>query len=337
MQKAPCVTSKLQGSGAEFKLERTSANVITVTLDGKVLDTYTMDGVTADNKVVSVGFKQYGNPKSSNYTVEVPYVATYARAVVSVKIANMTNGKVTADKTSCRIGDKVVFTIAPNSGYSYKTFKVNGKSVTPTTAGKYKVLGNYLTRIEKVYGVKYSRCLATYEGKINLTSLLYRSDKLKVVNSGIKVFSWWKDKAANYNYHMRNISRAHFAFLNNTSKKFIVANTHWSYRLEHAEGNTYLTGSSKPIVANELRTQCMNETKDFMASLKKTYSDSPIFLTGDFNTSLPFFTQSTWTPTSFNVISEQAKTTVQLYQVYLRPITLTICSAQEITALSASS
>ena len=947
-QKAPGVTSKLQGSGAEFKLERTSANVITVTLDGKVLDTYTMDGVTADNKVVSVGFKQYGNPKSSNYTVEVPYVATYARAVVSVKIANMTNGKVTADKTSCRVGDKVVFTIAPNSGYSYKTFKVNGKSVTPTTAGKYnlvttetsyeitatftkntftestsdkwtlihqgagklvmdkhssgdsgwlaaindanditttvrdyypaakdfsakykftfkngeiltlrlhnkddgkyriqvmsestlakawqncytltdaqtttlknsgikfrvaiegsnavayldgtkvctldiskvistgkasnvknmpvrislkmcgnlnkavtipytiantivpitinvvgstngkvtadkttcaggdtvtltvtpnsgysyktlkvngksvtpntsgkysfvaqentyeitatftkntftestsdkwtlihqgagklvmdkhssgdsgwlaaineanditttvrdyypaakdfsakykftfkngeiltlrlhnkddgkyriqvmsestlakawqncytltdaqtttlknsgikfrvaiegsnavayldgtkvctldiskvistgkasniknmpvrisfkmcgnlnkavtipytitntvvteqfktsdlsryvivystsnpdyanlanqlknqisakygvtlgvvadtasnkasyeillgdtnrdntlsrimeysvtvndgqfrinvggsvsaekaisylcsnvfsgksltlsngeyyktslltasrtvtsgtaarvmsaniladafagseyksayyraeifagmlvsytpdviglqevdanwdKVLGNYLTRIEKVYGVKYSRCLATYEGKINLTSLLYRSDKLKVVNSGVKVFSWWKDKAANYNYHMRNISWAQFAFLNNTSKKFIVANTHWSYRLEHAEGNTYLTGSSKPIAANELRTQCMNETKDFMASLKKTYSDSPIFLTGDFNTSLPFFTQSTWTPTSFNVISEQAK------------------------------
>ena len=691
-QKAPGVTSKLQGSGAEFKLGRTSANVITVTLDGKVLDTYTMDGVTADNKVVSVGFKQYGNPKSSNYTVEVPYVATYARAVVNVKIANMTNGKVTADKTSCRVGDKVVFTIAPNSGYSYKTFKVNGKSVTPTTAGKYnlvttetsyeitatftkntftestsdkwtlthqgagklvmdkhssgdsdwltaineanditttvrdyypaakdfsakykftfkngeiltlrlhnkddgkyriqvmsestlakawqncytltdaqtttlknsgikfrvaiegsnavayldgtkvctldiskvistgkasniknmpvrislkmcgnlnkavtipytitntvvteqfktsdlsryvivystsnpdyanlanqlknqisakygvtlgvvadtasnkasyeillgdtnrdntlsrimeysvtvndgqfrinvggsvsaekaisylcsnvfsgksltlsngeyyktslltasrtvtsgtaarvmsaniladafagseyksayyraeifagmlvsytpdviglqevdanwdKVLGNYLTRIEKVYGVKYSRCLATYEGKINLTSLLYRSDKLKVVNSGVKVFSWWKDKAANYSYHMRNISWAQFAFLNNTSKKFIVANTHWSYRLEHAEGNTYLTGSSKPIAANELRTQCMNETKDFMASLKKTYSDSPIFLTGDFNTSLPFFTQSTWTPTSFNVISEQAKT-----------------------------
>lgn len=77
MQKAPDVTSKLQGSGTEFKLERTSANVITITLDGKVLDTYTMDGVTADNKVVSVGFKQYGNPKSSNYTVEVPYVATY--------------------------------------------------------------------------------------------------------------------------------------------------------------------------------------------------------------------------------------------------------------------
>lgn len=64
MQKAPGVTSKLQGSGAEFKLERTSANVITVTLDGKVLDTYTMDGVTAD-KVVSVGFNSTAIPRAA--------------------------------------------------------------------------------------------------------------------------------------------------------------------------------------------------------------------------------------------------------------------------------
>jgi endonuclease/exonuclease/phosphatase family metal-dependent hydrolase len=33
----------------------------------------------------------------------------------------------------------------------------------------------------------------------------------------------------------------------------------------------------------------------------------PIFLTGDFNTSLTFFTQSGWTPTQFQVISEAAK------------------------------
>jgi hypothetical protein len=45
-----------------------------------------------------------------------------------------------------------------------------------------------------------------------------------------------------------------------------------------------------------------------MTQLKQNHSQMPIFLTGDFNTSLSFFTESDWTPTSYNIISEQAKT-----------------------------
>ena len=44
-----------------------------------------------------------------------------------------------------------------------------------------------------------------------------------------------------------------------------------------------------------------------MSSLKNTYSDCPIILTGDFNTSLAYFTGYGWTPTSYNIISQQAK------------------------------
>ena len=173
-------------------------------------------------------------------------------------------------------------------------------------ASWYRVLDAYLAKIENLYGISYAKYWNTYEGKTNYTSMLYRSDKLKVENGGVDVFSWWKDLGANYRYHMRNMGWAQFSSLEDSSKKFVVANTHWSYRLEHAEGDTYLTGASKPIAADELRTQCKNETNHFLTSLKKTYSDCPIFLTGDFNTSLPYFTQYGWTPTSFNVLSEQA-------------------------------
>ncbi|MEE1329278.1 MAG: hypothetical protein UHS47_12135, partial [Oscillospiraceae bacterium] len=37
------VTNLINGAGAEFKVERTAANILTVTLNGKVLDTYTME------------------------------------------------------------------------------------------------------------------------------------------------------------------------------------------------------------------------------------------------------------------------------------------------------
>lgn len=168
------------------------------------------------------------------------------------------------------------------------------------------VLDDYLAKIQNTHGISYARHLATYQDKVNYTSLLYRSDKFKVENSGVNVFRWWTDKNFNHNYHMRNISWAQFSSLDNAGEKFIVANTHWSYRTEHADGNTYLADSSKPIAANELRVQCKDETNAFITTLRQTYPDIPIIMTGDFNTSLPFFTESGWAPKSFSVISEEA-------------------------------
>lgn len=168
-------------------------------------------------------------------------------------------------------------------------------------------LDEYLVILEKSYGITYTRHLATYEGKDNYTSLLYRSDKFRLEDSGVHVFTWWNDRTFGHTYHMRNISWAQFSPLNSTGKRFIVANTHWSYRTEHADNKTYLNGSSKPIATDELRQQCKNETNTFLTKLKQTKPNVPIFLTGDFNTSLSYFTQSGWTPTSFNIISEEAK------------------------------
>ena len=168
------------------------------------------------------------------------------------------------------------------------------------------VLDMYLKKIQKSHGITYERLLASYENKVNYSSLLYRSDKFKAETSDLSVFSWWTNKAFNHNYHMRNVSWARFSALDAPEKTFLVANTHWSYRTEHANGQTCLFGSNTPIAVNELRTQCKDETNRILSTLRQENPGVPIFLTGDFNTSLPFFTDSGWTPAAFRLISEEA-------------------------------
>lgn len=175
-----------------------------------------------------------------------------------------------------------------------------------TDANWNDVLDTYLAKIQRTHGIAYARLLSSYQDKVNYTSLIYRCDKYNAENSGVNVFSWWTNEAFNHNYHMRNISWAQFSPLDDPGNPFIVANTHWSYRTEHAGGHTYLAGSDIPIAADQLRIQCKDETNAFLSTLKQTYPETPIFLTGDFNTSLPFFTDSGWTPDAFRVISEDA-------------------------------
>ena len=419
--------------GADFKLERTAADTLTLSVNGVVYDTYKMDGVTQEHWVTTAIIGHYGN---KGQKVAIPFVLTNTAVSGEIQFksselskyvivydnsnsdyqqyANQLKNKISekygvslrvvSDRSSSKASHEILlgdtnrydhisrvmeYSVTVNQGVfrinvggscsaenaitylcenvfngrevllgdgehyrtslltssreltngttarvmsanvladafsddSYKNANYRAEifagmlvSYTPDVIGMQEVdrswsnvLNTYLSKIEKTHGIKYSRYWATYEGKTNYTSLLYRSDKFKVDNSGVEVFSWWKDMGANYNYHMRNISWAQFSSLENSSKKFIVANTHWSYRTEHADGNTYLTGASKPIATDELRTQCKDETNRFMTSLKNMYPNYPVFLVGDFNTSLPYFTQWGWKPASFNVISEQAK------------------------------
>ena len=132
------------------------------------------------------------------------------------------------------------------------------------------VLDAYLAKIEKTHGICYARHLATWQDRVNYTSLLYRRDKFQVENSDVNVFTWWTNNTFRHTYHMRNISWAQFTSLEDAGKTFIVANTHWSYRTEHANGKTYLAGSEAPIVENELRQQCKDETNAFMSSLRQS-------------------------------------------------------------------
>ena len=58
------------GDGVDFKLERTGANTLTISINGVVYDTYTMSGATADHNVEWVAMAQYGN--KGEY-VEIPF------------------------------------------------------------------------------------------------------------------------------------------------------------------------------------------------------------------------------------------------------------------------
>lgn len=169
-----------------------------------------------------------------------------------------------------------------------------------------EILDSYLAKIEQTCGIAYARHLATYEDKVNYTSLLYRRDKFQVSDSGVYVFNWWTNSAFRHNYHMRNVSWAKFSPLDGGAD-FLVANTHWSYRTEHSDGNITLFGATAPIAVNELRTQCKDETHAYLSNLRQTYAEIPIILVGDFNTSLPFFTDDGWTPAGFRIVSEEAK------------------------------
>ena len=56
--------------GVDFKLERTAANVLTLSVNGAVYDTYTMDGVTAANTVARTYVGHYGN---NGQYIAIPY------------------------------------------------------------------------------------------------------------------------------------------------------------------------------------------------------------------------------------------------------------------------
>ena len=69
------IDEAMAGDGVKFKIVRTSANVITVSVNDVVMFTYTMDGVTAEDKVTAVGFQH--NRNSGEY-VDIPFELTDA-------------------------------------------------------------------------------------------------------------------------------------------------------------------------------------------------------------------------------------------------------------------
>ena len=239
---------------------------------------------------------------------------TYYETSFLTKSQTVTEGTTARIMSANVLADAFADSSYQNAHYRAEIFAGMLISYTPDILGLQEtdenwnaVLDAYLAKLETMYGISYARHLSHYEDKVNYSSLLYRSDKFKVEDSGVNVFNWWTDKVFNHNYHMRNISWAQFSPLDSTGKSFLVANTHWSYRTEHDGGKIFLTGSDTPIATDELRQQCKDETNVFLTSLKQSYPEIPIFLTGDFNTSLSFFTESGWTPAGFQVISEEAK------------------------------
>ena len=121
------LADRINGEGVELKLVRSGINKLTLYVDGVVMQTYTMEGVTAANKMVSVGVQQNGN--KGEY-VAIPFVLQKDedRPAVTVNIADMTGGTVTADQESYKLGDIVNLTITPDDGNVQQLY-INGKAL----------------------------------------------------------------------------------------------------------------------------------------------------------------------------------------------------------------
>ena len=136
----PEATAALNGNGAEFKLERIDGNHIRVTFGDTVLETYEIPGVTAANKVVSVGLHHWGNKGAH---VEIPFSLTVPTEEppvtdgdVTLNIGEFANGTVTVDKESYNVGDTVTLTVSPAKDYAQKLY-INGQPILVDTNSKY--------------------------------------------------------------------------------------------------------------------------------------------------------------------------------------------------------
>lgn len=114
----------------------------------------------------------------------------------------------------------------------------------------------YMEILSEKYGLEYSILHTSYDGRQNLTSMLYRSDVLTVKDNGFQAYSYWSG-----NYHMRNIT---WAVFQKGSEQFMVANTHWAWETE------------------EKMQACADELTEFINAKRAAYN-IPIFTTGDYN------------------------------------------------------
>ena len=139
----------ITGDGVAFKVERVDAKTLAVSVNGTVLIRYTMEGVTADNKVVSVGIESKGN---KGQYVEVPFELVKREeditTPVTITIPNLENGTVTADKESYKVGDTATLTVTPTAGYAQKLY-INGEPALVDTNSKY----SFVIEAGKTYSI----------------------------------------------------------------------------------------------------------------------------------------------------------------------------------------
>jgi hypothetical protein len=123
----------LNGDGAEFKLDRITGNKLRITINGSILETYTMEGVTDANKVVSMGVAHYGN---TGVKVAMPYTIGTDDSVFYTE-----NGKTGYwDMTNQHDGSVTLLNHTKDGdagwlatrGMSYSEVAVNVKDFTPS-------------------------------------------------------------------------------------------------------------------------------------------------------------------------------------------------------------
>ncbi len=129
-----------------------------------------------------------------------------------------------------------------------------------------EILPQYLQILKEDYSLEYTWLFQDhFEGKANLTSVLYRSDKFTAVASECEDFSYWPSSNA---YHMRVLEWVQLRSKSDATREFILLNTHWAH------------GGEK----QEWRDASVTEHIALLNELKS--KDLPIFSTGDYNSAV---------------------------------------------------
>ena len=113
------------GEGVEFKMVRTAADTLTVSVNGKVYDVFTLTGDAVNAKVTKVCIGHDGNRNlhvTIPFELRVPSDEPPVENDVKIEIPAFTNGTVATNKESYAVGETVVLTVTPADGYSQKLY-----------------------------------------------------------------------------------------------------------------------------------------------------------------------------------------------------------------------
>ena len=186
--------AKVQGDGIAFKMSRIGTS-LKLYLDDVLVKTVDLtgrnSGITAAMSCVAK-VRYYNN---AGYDVTLPFRLDNPGQKSTVTVNGSTNGSVTADKTTCNIGDKVKLTVTPANGYAYKELKVNGKAVTLAWDSTYT-----FTATEAAYTVSatFDKVVFTRNSN-NSWNFTNQLQGMLQVNSHASGNSGWIDSAANTN------------------------------------------------------------------------------------------------------------------------------------------
>jgi len=115
-----------------------------------------------------------------------------------------------------------------------------------------------LSLLKEDFNIEYTWCHKYVRGVENYSSILYRSDLYDCVKADYHIFSYWKSQ----NYQMRIITWCKLRSKTDSTKQFILMNTHW----DTYEQNKYLDADESAVLLNNLKNE-----------------GCPVFYTGDFN------------------------------------------------------
>ena len=184
------------GEGADLKVERTAANVFTISVNGVVYDTYVMSGVTEEHKVTDIIMGHYGNKGEQ---VALPFAIAEAVEVAGPifrvtqgnwDLSDQNNGKITI--VNKKADGSSVITHASD----YKEVSVTVKDYTPSknADGSLKQ-GDFSMQISFIFdnGKQYQVRLHNTDADGN-----YKLQNMGGTNHSITGWKWLADLTAEH-------------------------------------------------------------------------------------------------------------------------------------------